>query len=142
MAPQVKDQIDVLSPPILPLASKLSLDPALKRLGAVDGGWWPRSHNANVELPGLVSSLNARVGRVVRLGVDARDPQGHILLLVAPPQASTAAAKSALALAATGKYSGRPEEIMAASGIENAPEANPPRAVREKDDHSREREFA
>lgn len=74
MAPHVKDQIDVLSPPVpLPLASRLSLDPTLKRRGAVDGGWWPRSRNANVELPDLVSSLNARVGAVVRLGVDARD---------------------------------------------------------------------
>jgi hypothetical protein len=163
MAPHVKDQIDVLSPPI-PLASRLSLDPAFKRLGAVDGGWWPRSRNANVELPDLVSLLNARVGAVVRLGVDARDwddvprsitvgghvvrmgrfadvnheiivtrgPQDHILLLVVPPQASTAAAKSALARTAAGKNSCRPEEILAASGIENAAKASPPRAVPEK----------
>lgn len=172
MAPHIKDQIDVLSPPIppIPLASRLSLDPALKRLGAVDGGWWPRSRNANAELPGLVSLLNARVGAVVRLGIDARDwddiprrirvgghvvrigrfadvnhkiiatrgPQDHILLLVVPPQASTAAAKSALAMAATGKNSGRPEEILAASGIENEAKANAPRAAREDDDHPRE----
>jgi hypothetical protein len=157
MAPHVKDQIYVLSPPI-PLASRLSLDPAFKRLGAVGGGWWPRSRNANMELPSLVSSLNARVGAVLRLGVDARDwedipcritvgghvvrigryadvnheiiatrgPQEHILLLVIPPQASTAAAKSALAMASTGKNSGRPEQILTASGIENeARQAHP-----------------
>jgi hypothetical protein len=163
MAPHVEDQINVLSPPIqtIPLASRLSLDPALKRLGVVDGGWWPRSRNANAELPGLVSLLNARVGAVVRLGVDARDwddiprrirvgghvvrigrfanvnhkiiatrgPQDHILLLVVPPQASTAAAKAALAIAATGKNSGKPEEILAASGIENEAKANAPRVV-------------
>jgi hypothetical protein len=157
MAPHTTDQIDLLSPHI-PLASRLCLDPALKRLGAVDGGWWPRSRNANVELPLLVSSLNARAGAVVRLGVDARDwediprritvgghvvrigqfahvnhkiivtrgPQDHILLLVIPPQASTAAAKSALARAATGRNSGRPEEILAAAGIQNEARANPP----------------
>jgi hypothetical protein len=166
MAPHTTDQIDLLSPPI-PLASRLSLDPALKRLGAVDGGWWPRSRDPNVELPGLVSLLNARVGAVVRLGVDARDwddiprrirvgghvvrigwfadvnhkiivtrgPQDHILLLVVPPRASTAAAKSALAMAANGTNSGRPEEILAASGIQNEAKTNPPRAVREEDDH-------
>jgi Family of unknown function (DUF5994) len=166
MAPHTTDQIDLLSPPI-PLASRLSLDPALKRLGAVDGGWWPRSRDPNVELPGPVSLLNARVGAVVRLGVDARGwddiprrirvgghvvrigrfadvnhkiivtrgPQDHILLLVVPPRASTAAAKSALAMAANGTNSGRPEEILAASGIENEDKTNPPRAVREEDDH-------
>jgi hypothetical protein len=169
MAPHTTDRIDLLSPPI-PLASRLGLDPALKRLGAVDGGWWPRSRNASVELPGLVSSLNARVGAVVRLGVDVRDwddiprritvgghvvrvgrfahvnhkiivtrgPQDHILLLVIPPRASVAAAKSALAMAATGRNSGRPEEILAAAGIENEAKANPPRAVPEEDDHPRE----
>src|SRR4051812_18828692 len=74
MAPHVKGQIDVLSPPVpLPLASRLSLDPTLKRRGVVDGGWWPRSRNANVELPDLISLLNAKVGVVVRLGIDARD---------------------------------------------------------------------
>jgi len=155
MAPHVTDQIAVLSSPVS-LASRLSLDPRLGRLGVVDGGWWPRSRDASVELPLLVSSLNARVGAVLRLGVDARDwddiprritvgghrvrvgrfadvnhkiivtldSRDHILLLVIPPQASTAAAKSALARAATGKNSGRPEEILAAFGIENQILAN------------------
>jgi uncharacterized protein DUF5994 len=168
MAPHV-DPTDLLSPPI-PLASRLSLDPALKRRGILDGGWWPRSRNASVELPLLVSLLNARVGAIVRLGIDARDwddiprrlrvgghavrvgrfadvnhkiiatrgQQDHILLLVIPPHASAAAAKSALARAATGKNSGRPEEILAASGIENDAKANPPRALSEEDDHQRE----
>jgi hypothetical protein len=72
MAPHVTDQIDVLSPPIPP-ASRLSLDPAFGRRGILDGGWWPRSRNASVELPVLVSSLNAQVGVVLRLGIDARD---------------------------------------------------------------------
>jgi len=148
MAPRVTDQTDVLSPAI-PLASRLSLDPALRRLGVVDGAWWPLSRNATVELPGLVSSLNARVGVVLRLGLDARDwdeiprsvtvgghvvrigrfadvnhkiiatrgQQDHILLLVVPPEAPTAAAKAALALAASGRDGGRPEEILATAGI-------------------------
>jgi hypothetical protein len=154
MAPRVTEQIDILSPSI-PLASRLSLDPTLKRLGVVDGGWWPLSRNATVELPSLVSSLNARVGVVLRLGLDARDwdeiprritvgghvvrigrfadvnhkiivtrgQQDHIMLLVIPPETPTAAAKSALALAAGGRNSGRPEEILAAAGI--APRTSP-----------------
>lgn len=150
MAPYGTDRIDVVPPP-LPPASRLRLDPALGRLGILDGGWWPRSRDASVELPNLVSLLNARAGAILRLGIDARDwddiprrltvgghvvrvgrfadvshkiiatrgPQDHILLLVIPPQASTASAKSALAMASTGQNSGTPEEILAASGIDN-----------------------
>jgi hypothetical protein len=160
MAPHNIDQLDVLSPPGLSSVSRLSLDPALGRRGAVDGGWWPRSRNATVELPVLVSSLNAGVGAVLRLGVDARDwddiprritvgghavrigrfadvnhkiivslgSRDHIMLLVVPPQASMTAAKSALAMAAMGRDSGRPEEILAAFGIENGSQADPPQA--------------
>jgi hypothetical protein len=144
----VAGRTDVLSPAV-PRESRLSLDPGLNRRGALDGGWWPRSRDASVELPDLVSLLNARIGAIVRLGVDARDwddiprhvtvdghlvrigrfanvnhkiiatrgPQDHLLLLVVPPRASIAAAKSALAMAASGRNSGRPEEILAASGI-------------------------
>lgn len=72
MAPHVKDQIDVSSPPAPP-ASRLSLDPALGRRGILGGGWWPHSRDATAELPSLVSLLNSQVGVVVRLGVDARD---------------------------------------------------------------------
>lgn len=100
MSPHVTDQIDVL-PPSIPSVSRLSLDPALERLGILDGGWWPRSRN---------------------------------MLLVIPPQASTAAAKSALTMGATGKNSGRPEEILAASGIDNEIETNMPRAAPDDND--------
>jgi hypothetical protein len=156
MAPHVTDQIDVLSPAIPP-ASRLSLDPALRRRGILDGGWWPRSRNASVELPLLISMLNAQVGAILRLGIDARDwddiprritvgghvvrvgrfadvnhkiivmrgPQDHIMLLVIPPQASTASAKSALARAATGKNSGGPEEILAAPATLRTEEPEP-----------------
>lgn len=166
MAPHV-DPTDLLSPAI-PLASRLSLDPALKRRGILDGGWWPRSRNASVELPLLVSLLNARVGAIVRLGIDARDwddiprrlrvgghvvrvgrfadvnhkiivtrgPQDHILLLVIPPQASTASAKAALARAAVGTKSGRPEEILAAAGIQNTVGTNTRQAVPNDGDRS------
>jgi hypothetical protein len=156
MAPRVTDQIDVVSPSI-PQTSRLSLDPTFKRLGVVDGGWWPSSRNATVELPVLVSALNERFGVIVRLSVDARDwdeiprritvgghvvrvgrfadvnhkiivtrgQQDHVFLLVVPPEAPTAAAKSALALAASGRNGGRPEEILAAAGVETTPRTAP-----------------
>ncbi|MEV5704741.1 DUF5994 family protein [Actinoallomurus sp. NPDC052274] len=159
MAPHV-DPTDLLSS-VIPPASRLSLDPALKRRGILDGGWWPRSRDASVELPLLISSLNPRVGVILRLGIDARDwddiprrltvgghvvrvgrfadvnhkiivtrgPQDHILLLVIPSRASRASAKAALAMAAAGKNSGRPEEILAAAGIENTVGTNTRHAV-------------
>lgn len=160
MAPHVTDRTGMLSPAISP-ESRLSMDPALARRGILDGGWWPLSRDASVELPKLISSLNQCFGAVLRLGVDARDwdeiprritvgghpirvgrfadvnhkiivtrgPQDHILLLVVPPRASTASAKSALAMASAGKNSGMPEEILAASGADGAganPSQEPP----------------
>jgi hypothetical protein len=53
----------------------------------------------------------------------------YILLLVVPPHALTAAAKSALAMASIGKHSNTPEEILIASGIQNDGKASTPRAV-------------
>jgi hypothetical protein len=168
MAPHVSDQIDVLSS--IPPASRLTLDPALRRRGILDGGWWPRSRNASVELPLLISSLNPQVGTIVRLGIDARDwddiprrltvgghvvrvgrfadvdhkiimtrgPQDHIMLLVIPPETATASAKAALAMAATGRNSGRPQEILAAAGIEHEAGTNMPRTVPRDDSHARD----
>lgn len=167
MAPRVTEKIDAIPSPI-PLTSRLSLDPMLKRLGVVDGGWWPGSRNATVELPGLVAALNERLGVILRLSVDARDwdeiprritvdgrvvrvgrfadvnhkiivtrgQQDHVFLLVIPPDAPTAAAKSALALAASGRNGGRPEEILAAAGITARPDTGdlpPHRAVASED---------
>jgi hypothetical protein len=158
MAPHITDQMDTSSSDV-PLASRLSLDPALGRRRAVDGGWWPGSRDAGAELPGLISSLNARVGSILRLSVDARDwddiprritvgghvvrvgrfatmnhkiiltrgAQDHIMLLVVPPRASTASAKAALAMAADGRNSGLPEEILATSGADTEAGGNAPR---------------
>lgn len=35
--------------------------------GHVDGGWWPRSRNLAAELPGLLSELAGRLGRIERV---------------------------------------------------------------------------
>jgi Family of unknown function (DUF5994) len=49
---------------------RVSFDPAPIRHGAVDGGWWPRSRNAHVELPGLIAALDAWPGvRVQRVAL-------------------------------------------------------------------------
>jgi Family of unknown function (DUF5994) len=55
-------------------APRVSLDPALNRHGAVDGGWWPHSRDALAELPGLIAALDSRPGvRVQRLSVHRDD---------------------------------------------------------------------
>jgi Family of unknown function (DUF5994) len=57
-----------------PPAPRVSLAPALNRHGAVDGGWWPHSHNAPAELPGLIAALDSQPGvRVQRLSVHRDD---------------------------------------------------------------------
>ena len=65
---------DPLSAPAAILAGlpspRVSFDPALNRHGAVDGGWWPHSRSALTELPGLIATLDSRLGvRVQRLSV-------------------------------------------------------------------------
>jgi hypothetical protein len=46
--------------------ARLRLDHRLTRQGAVDGGWWPRSRDAGVELPALVTALDAQLGTITR----------------------------------------------------------------------------
>jgi hypothetical protein len=59
--------------PAAPTGPRLSLDPALPQGGGVSGGWWPRSRDAGAGLPGMLTELTARAGRVSRvaLQVDA-----------------------------------------------------------------------
>lgn len=54
-----------------PATSRLVLDPEAVGRSRLDGGWWPASRDAGQELPRLVADLNARIGVVLRLGVDA-----------------------------------------------------------------------
>lgn len=49
-----------------PPPARLRLDRRLGHRGAVDGGWWPRSRDAGVELPALVAALDAWLGTVTR----------------------------------------------------------------------------
>jgi hypothetical protein len=52
-----------------PDRARLSLDPASIRQGGVRGGWWPRSRDAEAELPGLLTELSTRAGRVRRIAL-------------------------------------------------------------------------
>jgi hypothetical protein len=52
--------------PAGPPPARLRLDRRLGRRGAVDGGWWPRSRDASVELPALVTALDASLGAITR----------------------------------------------------------------------------
>lgn len=48
-------------------ALRLTLKPKAAAMGAVDGGWWPRSMDPLAEFPALIAGLVLRVGRVDRL---------------------------------------------------------------------------
>jgi hypothetical protein len=46
---------------------RLRLKPKAPTAGWVDGGWWPRSRDLAVELPGLLGVLAVRLGRIERV---------------------------------------------------------------------------
>ena len=136
--------------PPAPPGLRLQLDPTMAGTGVVDGGWWPRSRDPDAELPDLIASLDASIGRITRVAlnldawdsaprrvaVDGRrvrvgwfrhmDPatigvsrasQDRMALLVVPPQATTAAAEIAMAMAADAANSAGPADILATAGI-------------------------
>jgi hypothetical protein len=51
--------------------ARLSLITATAPQAGLGGGWWPRSRDATAELPGLISELSARAGRVSRVALQA-----------------------------------------------------------------------
>ncbi|MEV0149570.1 MULTISPECIES: DUF5994 family protein [unclassified Nonomuraea] len=64
--------------PAVDSAVRLSLNPALDRRGTVDGAWWPHSHDAAAELPGLIAAVDQQLGRTtLRVGMH-RDTWDHI----------------------------------------------------------------
>jgi Family of unknown function (DUF5994) len=75
MAHDINDSITARGPAPLPdrpylSAARLSLAAGAAHRGALDGGWWPRSHDAWVELPELATTLVEHLGRVTHLAVD------------------------------------------------------------------------
>jgi hypothetical protein len=48
-------------------ALRLTLKPNGAAMGAVDGGWWPRSRDPLAEFPAVIAGIVLRVGRVDRL---------------------------------------------------------------------------
>ena len=52
------------------LAPRFRLDPALSREGVLDGAWWPRSRDPDVELSVLIAALDSRLGRVSRVALN------------------------------------------------------------------------
>ncbi|GLZ15027.1 hypothetical protein Acsp04_52620 [Actinomadura sp. NBRC 104425] len=53
-----------------PRGARLCLAAGTAHRGALDGGWWPRSHDASTELPELVAGLAGHLGRVTHLAID------------------------------------------------------------------------
>ena len=54
-------------------ALRMELKPKAATTGFVDGGWWPRSRDLAVELPGLVAALEAELGRIERVSYHLGD---------------------------------------------------------------------
>jgi hypothetical protein len=52
-----------------PDSARLSLDPEGSKRTGINGGWWPYSRDARLELPGLIAELNSRTGRVSRVAL-------------------------------------------------------------------------
>ena len=52
---------------------RLRLKPKAATAGFVDGGWWPRSRDLAVELPGLLAVLAVRLGRIERVSYHLGD---------------------------------------------------------------------
>jgi hypothetical protein len=63
-----------------PARPRLLLRPDQSGAAPLDGGWWPRSADPAVELPGLIVALDERHGRITRVmvgtaGWDASRPR-------------------------------------------------------------------
>ncbi|MFD9303548.1 DUF5994 family protein [Streptomyces sp. NPDC060048] len=52
------------------LPARLSLTPKTALAGLLDGAWWPRSRDLEVELPALAAALEEPWGRVTRVTVN------------------------------------------------------------------------
>jgi len=83
-APTIPDTTYVLPPllrarPIEDPRVRLRLKPKAPTTGWVDGGWWPRSRDLAAELPGLLSVLAVRLGRIERVSYHLGDwaPNRH-----------------------------------------------------------------
>jgi hypothetical protein len=63
------------SPPAPPSTPRVHLAPVRASRAVLDGGWWPRSTDPELELPGLVLVLSERYGpiRQLMLNRDAWD---------------------------------------------------------------------
>jgi Family of unknown function (DUF5994) len=152
MTPDSSDRTTAVPPTgqSAPQGLRLRLDPTLARGGTLDGGWWPRSPDAQAELPELIRGLECSLGVITRVALnpDAWDSaprrvavngrrvhvawframnadtigvtsasRDRFVLLVVPPQAPTAAAATAMAMATDPANSARPADLLAASGI-------------------------
>ena len=54
-------------------ATRLQLEPSSSRETVLDGGWWPRTTDAAVELPAIVDALGGRRGMVTHVLVNPAD---------------------------------------------------------------------
>lgn len=60
-------QHDTVTGPVPPPGPRLRLQPDLSVRTLLDGGWWPRSADPAVELPGLIRAIDERHGPVTQI---------------------------------------------------------------------------
>jgi len=56
-----------------PPAERLLMQQDRTGHGLLDGGWWPRTNDPAAELPGLISELDERHGRIMRVMLGTGD---------------------------------------------------------------------
>lgn len=62
---------DAIHQAIQPGTALLRLETTQSREGLLDGAWWPRTRDIEIELPSLISVLTGHLGPITRVGLDA-----------------------------------------------------------------------
>ncbi|WP_282695438.1 DUF5994 family protein [Streptomyces sp. CC208A] len=62
---------DAVHKAVGPGTALLRLETTRSRQGVLDGAWWPRSRNVELEVPPLVTVLTEHLGPITRVGLDA-----------------------------------------------------------------------
>ena len=56
---------------VTPGTTLLRLETTQSRQGVLDGAWWPRTRDIEIELPALIDVLTEHLGPITRVGLDA-----------------------------------------------------------------------
>jgi Family of unknown function (DUF5994) len=83
---QSTDAGQTTASPAPPAGARLVMQQDRTGRGLLDGGWWPRTNDPAAELPGLISELDDRHGRITRIMLGTGDWDGSRPRLLSFPQ--------------------------------------------------------